>query len=489
LSESLMSSSIITAVKSFDPVRIVHWFSQAKRPWIWIVVIWFLFIFPAIFLRGAHFEEGTLIGLARGAFEDGNWLVPHRYGERFAERPVLLSWALAAIGSLTGAIPIWLGRMPTVLALLLGTLLIYRLVRQYASSAAALFGALCFMASPLILRKVIVAEADLFVSVALFSAFVVLWDGERRGGATLGRWIAIGAILSVAALAKGPQQLGFFFLGLGAFFLIRRRWIDLFKLGVVGLMPAAVTVAWYVSVYQTGDAAHWAQHSRVVAMPILPWLKGVAEFVSTAALDFLPGWPLLVPLAIQALKAPKSERDNLVAALILYAGVCFVVLSFWPGSRGRYAMPAILAVAAGAGLAFDAATTRWSWLARPVCMTLAVLVSFRLALNGLLIPALPDLYAASRFHGQTIAAVIATRPGTLYIATPSPPHDFLVYVPGRVRMTPFDFVASAKEPIWAFVTAEQEQALRRLRSDAAPTLHLSGRWPYQWRLIEVGRMR
>jgi hypothetical protein len=36
--------------------------------------------------------------MARGAMEDGHWLTPFIYGERFAERPVLLSWLAALFG-------------------------------------------------------------------------------------------------------------------------------------------------------------------------------------------------------------------------------------------------------------------------------------------------------------------------------------------------------------------------------------------------------
>ena len=47
-----------------------------------------------------------MIGLARGAVEDGQWLSPHLYGVRYVERPVLLSWIAAAIGKLSGGVSV-----------------------------------------------------------------------------------------------------------------------------------------------------------------------------------------------------------------------------------------------------------------------------------------------------------------------------------------------------------------------------------------------
>jgi 4-amino-4-deoxy-L-arabinose transferase-like glycosyltransferase len=63
-----------------------------------VILLWIVLIVPAISLRGAHYEEGTTIALARGAFEDEHWLAPYRYGMRFVERPVLVSWLLAVVG-------------------------------------------------------------------------------------------------------------------------------------------------------------------------------------------------------------------------------------------------------------------------------------------------------------------------------------------------------------------------------------------------------
>lgn len=456
-----------------------------RRPWLLLVAVWFLFIFPSILLLGGRLEEGTLVGIARGVFEDGHWLQPYRYGVRFIERPALISWMLGGIGYVTGYIPLWLARLPTVVALLSGALLIYYLVRAYASTAAALFGALCYMASPLILPKAVVAEPDLVLSTLMFAAVVVLWDGRRQGHIALWRWLAVAVILSFASLVKGPQPLGFFFLGFGAFFLLRMQWTDLIKLALAGLVPAAVTAGWYYGIYQPGDEAAWVRHSRLATPSFLSWLGGTAIFVLDAMAQFLPGWILLLPALAFVVRRPKSERDDLVAALVLYAGVCFVVVALWPGGRGRYAMPAILAVAAAAGLLFDTVRVQSPRLARFACLLLAAFMSYQLVFNWLAVPALPGLLAKSRTYGEFIAEAIKTRPGPLYVATPYINHDFLIYVPGRAKEVPLEFVATAPGPIWAYVEPQQEDELRRLRGDDKVVLHVTAAWPRPWRLVEI----
>jgi hypothetical protein len=42
------------------------WFSQTRIPPIlWICLLWFLLVVPAISIREVHYEEGTTIGLVR----------------------------------------------------------------------------------------------------------------------------------------------------------------------------------------------------------------------------------------------------------------------------------------------------------------------------------------------------------------------------------------------------------------------------------------
>ena len=103
--------------------------AQSQFPFLWIVLICFLVVVPAITLRSAYFEEATTIGIARNAFEDGHWLVPYLAGLRFVERPVLMSWLLGAVGLLTGTVTDWMARIPPALSLLGGAGLIYYFIR------------------------------------------------------------------------------------------------------------------------------------------------------------------------------------------------------------------------------------------------------------------------------------------------------------------------------------------------------------------------
>ena len=87
---------------------------QARWPLLWVAGLFLTQTIPATLIRASNLEEGRIIAMARGAMEDGHWLTPFIYGERFAERPVLLSWIAALFGEATGGVTLWSLRIPHV---------------------------------------------------------------------------------------------------------------------------------------------------------------------------------------------------------------------------------------------------------------------------------------------------------------------------------------------------------------------------------------
>jgi 4-amino-4-deoxy-L-arabinose transferase-like glycosyltransferase len=93
----------IKNITAGDFVALAGWFERSHVPiWLWIVVLWALFVFPAISLRAYHYEEGYIVSVARGVIENSDGLIPHWYGYRFVERPNLMAWIVALIGMAAG---------------------------------------------------------------------------------------------------------------------------------------------------------------------------------------------------------------------------------------------------------------------------------------------------------------------------------------------------------------------------------------------------
>jgi hypothetical protein len=161
-----------------------------------------------IFFRGYNSDEGLAVSIARTAIDDGKWLVPQVFNLRWIERPTLLSCIIAAISAPFGNVSQITARLPIALFLLFGCVLIYLLLRKLAASVpAALLGVTLFLACPLVIRSSVLITWELPVAVLLFFAFYLWWGGNEKGSISIGRWLAIGIVLQLAGLLKGPQTM------------------------------------------------------------------------------------------------------------------------------------------------------------------------------------------------------------------------------------------------------------------------------------------
>ena len=262
-----MTSLAATLHTSALPARIVaSWNAAAARwnPIAVIVVAWAVLAVPLVFFRGYSSHEGLAVSIARTALETGDWLTPHMYNVRFVERPTLQSWIIAAISAPFGEVNQITARLPSVLFLLFGCLLIYWLLRRVAASVpAALLGVALFLACPLVMRSYVMITADLPLAVLLFFAFVLWWSGYAQESISVSRWLAIGVVLALAGLLKGPQPVGYFALGVGLFVVGTRSWRQIPGLLLAGLICAVPLVIWYGLTYTPGDEATWRAFMRL----------------------------------------------------------------------------------------------------------------------------------------------------------------------------------------------------------------------------------
>jgi len=436
--------------------------------WVWVVLLWALMAFPAVSIRGTHYEEGTVIGLARGAVEEGQWLSPHLYGVRFVERPVLLSWIAAGLGKLSGGVTVWSARIPHLLFLLAGGLMVFNLVLPHTRKAPAVFGALCWFACPMVSQKFVTAEPDVTLSVLLFGGFFLWWKGVCNGNVSISRWLSIGILLAAAGLTKGPQPLAYFTLGVGAYLLVKQRWSDIAGFVLANAVAGLTAAVWYWAVMVPGDVKGWMIHSRLSeGMTMTQWFRDHLDFViSIFLMEWLPGSVLLFP-AIAAIARNTTGRDrDLMLAAVLYAVIASLVLLVWPGGVAtRYAMPANLALAILGGILFD----RW-WATRPwliaVCNTVVTGISTSLIVLGwIVMPLAPDAFRQSKISAQTIAAVRDMVPGTLYVTKSSTNGNVLAYVAAPIRAVGLKDIENLRVPALAILTVSEVSEITSQKPD------------------------
>ena len=442
-----------------------HW------PILWVIGFFLVQAVPATIIRASNLEEGRILAMARGAVEDGHWLTPFIYGERFAERPVLLSWVTAIFGEMTGGVTLWSLRIPHLAFFLAGALLIYSLLRSITGKAAAIFGALCWISMPVVAPKFINSEPDIVLSTLLFAAFFVWWQGTSGKSMTAGRWLGVSVLIALAGLTKGPQPVAYFTFGVGAYILLKQR-NQIAAFIVAHLFAGLIIGGWYAMVYQQNDndIELWMAHSRLSSRTTgLETVRHHLDFVKSLAIEFLPGTILIGPAVAMVARSWRSTRHDLMLAAVLYTLACTLVLVFWPGKvAARYAMPATITLAVVCGLMFE----KWRY-SHPRAIVSALVVTC-LIFAGLFVrgwvamPFWPHLFKESQIAGNALSSVLQRRPGPLYVIGDTTEYNMLGYVNGKIRAVTLEDLARLKTPSIAVLLPEERQELAR----QSPTLGL-----------------
>ena len=460
------------------------WNAVATRynPFALIALACAVFIGPLIFFRGYNSDEGLAVTIARTTLEDGEWLVPHVFNVRWVERPTLLSWIIAALSAPLGHVSQITARLPVALFVLFGCVLIFLLLRRVAASVpAALFGVALFLGCPLVIRSSVLVTADLPLAVTLFFAFYLWWCGNDEGSIGVSRWLAIGVVLALAGLFKGPQPVAFFALGVGFYILASRSWRQfpgLILAGIICIIPLAY---WYAAIYAPGDEGNWAAFMRVRPVAILPGpivagLRTLSEIfpAALAAAAFFVG---------HALRRRSLARPGFVAALSCYAFIAAIAVLFWPGgSLPRYYLPMVLPLCVFGGLGYDLFGEKRPQIIAPIMVITAALLLYA-AVYALASPFLPLHYRQAWFDAEKITAAIQAAPGPLY-RTGDTGLNVLPYVPGRILIATPNELAGVEGPAWMLLPNDEAGALVARRSDKLHVVMPLGDVE-QWRLLRL----
>ncbi|MGH7170478.1 MAG: ArnT family glycosyltransferase [Gemmataceae bacterium] len=472
---------------AFPPRLMALWeaFSQAANPLFIITAAWALLTVPLVFLRGYNSDEGLLVTIARGAIENGYWITPHVFNTRIIERPTGLAWIIAAFSLPFGSVSQITARLPIVLFLLGGCLLIYMLLRRVGSSlAAALLGVALFLACPLVLRAYEMTTADMPLAVLLFAAFVLWWIGCERGDISIGRWVAIGGVLALACLLKGPEPIGYFALGIGAFILWTRSWRQIPGFVLAGIICVIPTAAWYIYVFQPGDLTQWSHYMRLTSPAVLH--GGIK-----ATLGLLND---IMPLTFIAVLFPWAQRErgkaslppNFVKAILCYAFVATVLIAVWPGgSAPRYYFPMIPALCVIGGLCYDALADKRPWLLVPGMVVMFALLAYGFVYSLVAAPLMPWQFRSTKLYGAQITKLVQAAPAPIYF-TDGVGMNVFPYVPSPIVNTDMQALETVHGPAWIAVFPKDAKILMAKLPDTLHDVLTFGRY-HQWRLLRLDK--
>jgi 4-amino-4-deoxy-L-arabinose transferase-like glycosyltransferase len=304
-------------------------------------------------------DEPRFALVAQDMLRSGDWLIPRVGGDLYGDKPPFFFWLLASAMALTGSMRIGF-LLPSLLAGIGATLLVYDLLRRARGREVALCGAFVLLLTFQFTWQMRQAQID---GVLCFLTTLSLYGLLRHAvlGPAPGWFIAGWAVAGLGVITKGVGFLPL--LALIPFaLLVRRGWpapvSGVGRLSLVGVVAMLVAISlWFVPMMVTTSAGGellayrneilfqqtvtryadaWHHHEPfhyyfTQVIPVL-WLPLIA----------------LVPWLWPRWRAALRERDTLTAVLLVWVVIVLAFFTLSTGKRGVYVLPAVPTLAMAA---------------------------------------------------------------------------------------------------------------------------------------------
>jgi 4-amino-4-deoxy-L-arabinose transferase-like glycosyltransferase len=399
------------------------WWQEIEVAFLITLVVGIYFTrLTALPIRGEESRRGCI---ARTMLQSGDWIVPRVQGEPFLSRPPLGNWLIALAASLRGQCDLVALRLPSVLATLAATLLVYGYSRLCLSRLGALAAGAAFATMAQVMELGRLAETESVFTLLVSSSLLIWHWGYLRAWRATSTWVAGYALAALAALTKGPQAPVYFTGSIGLFLLINRNLRFCFSRGhLAGVLTFLLLVgAWQVpfwhmlgwqavrQIWISDASLRFVDHS----LPTI--VKHLATYPIEIVLCTGPWSVLLIFFVSRGFRQAFAGRGSCGMFLATCLTIAFASCWFVPGAQSRYLMPLYpclgpligLVIQSAVELAGSSGVRRlWQWILTIVAVTLGtsallVLAASYLSLASISFLQQPPWFAA----GYAVAAVAA----------------------------------------------------------------------------------
>lgn len=337
-------------------------------------------------------DEPRYAAIGRAMATTGDWITPRLWGVPWFEKPALLYWMTAA-GFKVGLGAELAPRLPVALASIAFLIYFFVVLRREFGDRAAAYSAAVLATSAGWLAYSHIAITDLPMSAAFAAAMLVIMDasseipGKGAGGASAIRFLAAGALLGLAVLAKGLVPLALF---IPVLWFLRHRIRDL---ALAFLAATVVAAPWYVLVTLRNGAPFleeffWKHHFGRFLSSALQHDRPIWFYVPVLLAGVFPWTPLLALLFSRRL-----FQDRRAQFLLAWFAWGFLFFSISRNKLPGYLLPLLPPVAALIGVAAAEVRTR-----SPKLMALLAASALLLGLVPPLEEALPQVLLVGLSH-------------------------------------------------------------------------------------------
>lgn len=303
-------------------------------------------------------EESRWASGAQEMLATGDWIVPRQQGQCFPERPPMTMWLMAIAGCFRGDVDLVAIRLPSVIAIVLTSLLVYTYARALINPITAFIAALVYASMGQVLQIGRMGESEA-VFTLLVSASLMLWHlGYLRHWPPLVNWSVGFTCAALAALVKGPQAPVYFGAITAVYLASRRDWRYLFSWQFIagGALFSAIIAAWQIPFYLATDwQTIMATWTGLTADRI--GFAGLVEHIALYPLEtfacLLPWSPILFALVKRETRELIADQWPVTSFIYIAVAIAYPTVWFVAGAQARYFMPLYPLIAVLIGLVIE----------------------------------------------------------------------------------------------------------------------------------------
>lgn len=229
-------------------------FSLSRRQCFWLLLaVACLTILPFLGLTDFHTKgEPREAVVAYSMLDSGNWILPRNNGGEIPYKPPFFHWCIAAASLLTGHVTEFTSRLPSALAIIAMTMMVFAFYARRKGTNVALLTAFISLTAFELHRAGANCRVDMMLTALTVGALLLFYRYWQRGL----RGIPLLAILlmSCATLTKGPVGTLIPCLVFGIFLLLRG--VNFFKaFGLLlawGALSLVLPLCWYWAAWMQG---------------------------------------------------------------------------------------------------------------------------------------------------------------------------------------------------------------------------------------------
>jgi 4-amino-4-deoxy-L-arabinose transferase-like glycosyltransferase len=331
-------------------------------------------------------DEPRYAEVSREMVNGGDWILMHRNGALYTDKPPLFFWAVAFSTFLWGGFTSFAVRFPAALFGTLTVVLTFFIGKRLYSSRTGFLsgfilastGQFAFLST----RGNIDTTLTFFTTGAIL-CFLQWYQQNKEGETTLRKMKGLAFYgyyigMALATLAKGPIG---FILPLSAtliFLLVQKDWKRLKAMNFLPgiLLSLAIVSAWYLPAILKGGKEYFdatlLHHSLDRFAKGSAHIRPIYYYFWNFPIDYSP-WIIFLPAAmVYGFSSAMTAKKKEFLFLIVWFIVIFVFFSLSKGKRGLYLLPLFPAVSIMVGklwedlISFSMKHFRQEWITLPL---------------------------------------------------------------------------------------------------------------------------